>query len=73
MTQVNKEIVEALGQPAEALDFLAKLPPDAQVQLAEDVQAARQQHKREIIASLEQAVEHIPRLLRGPIRKLFGV
>lgn len=73
MSKLNEKLPDTLDRPAEELIFLEALPARAQAALAEDIQAARQSHKREIVSSLEEALKHIPRLLRGPIRKIFGV
>ena len=73
MAKLNDALPAALDQPAAELDFLTVLPAHAQEQLVADIEAAREAHKREIVTSLEEALNHIPRLLRGPIRKIFGV
>lgn len=73
VTRLNKELCTALDQPAEDLGFLEALPSKAQQQLLEDIEAARAEHKRLIIDSLNEALNHVPRLLRGPLKKIFGV
>ncbi|MDX1495929.1 MAG: hypothetical protein R3352_00085 [Salinisphaeraceae bacterium] len=73
MSEVKPALQQALGQPAEALAFLETLSKESQNQLTADIEAARKAHKKEIIASLNEALDHVPRLLRGPIRKIFGV
>lgn len=73
MTVLNEELCAALGQSAEDLSFLDALPAKAQQQLLEDIEAARAEHKRLIIDSLNEALNHVPRLLRGPLKKIFGV
>lgn len=40
--------------------------------LAEAVQAARRRQARALHEAGERALGHIPRLLRGPIRKVVG-
>jgi hypothetical protein len=40
--------------------------------LASAVQASRRRQAAELDAAGEQALSHIPRLLRGPIRKVIG-
>ena len=40
--------------------------------LADSVQAARRRQAAELAAAGEQALGHVPRLLRGPIRKIVG-
>ena len=73
MSKLNQELLTALDQPAAELAYLEVLKASDQAQLLDDISAARKAHKREILDSLEEALNHIPRLLRGPIRKLFGV
>lgn len=73
MSKLNQKLAVELDQPAAELAFLESLPDKAQATLLEDIEAARQTHKQEIVGSLEEALNHIPRLLRGPIRKIFGV
>lgn len=73
MSKLNQELPTALDQPASELAYLEVLQAVDQAQLLADIEAARKAHKREIVSSLEEALNHIPRLLRGPVRKLFGV
>ena len=40
--------------------------------LAEAIEAARVRQRAELNAAIEQAWEHVPRLLRGPLRKIVG-
>jgi hypothetical protein len=73
MSKLNQELMTALDQSASELAYLEVLQAADQAQLLADIAVARKAHKREIVGSLEEALNHIPRLLRGPIRKLFGV
>lgn len=73
MSKLNQKLAIALDQPPGELAFLEALPDKAQTMLLADIEAARDAHKRQIVARLEEALEHIPRLLRGPIKKIFGV
>ena len=40
--------------------------------LAGALRAARQRQAEELTAASEQALAHIPRLLRGPVKKIVG-
>ena len=40
--------------------------------LAGAVQAARERQRAELHAAIDAAYRHVPRLLRGPLRKLVG-
>jgi hypothetical protein len=65
-----KALDEQLGAPAPRA--LAELT-DAQVRdLADSIRAARHAQAAELAAAGEQALRHIPKLLRGPVRKVVG-
>ena len=40
--------------------------------LAEAIEAARQRQRAELHAAIDTAYGHVPRLLRGPLRKVLG-
>ena len=40
--------------------------------LAEAVEAARERQRAELHAAIDTAYGHVPRLLRGPLRKVLG-
>ena len=50
----------------------AKLTDDESAHLAATIHAAREHQRATLAAAGEAAFRHIPRLLRGPIRKLVG-
>jgi len=51
---------------------LADVAPEDLDHLAGAIRAAHRRQGAELAAAGEQALTHIPRLLRGPIRKLLG-
>ena len=51
---------------------VAALSDDELGHLAEAIRAARHRQAAELQAAGEKAFGHIPRLLRGPIRKVMG-
>jgi len=54
-------------------DLTAELSEEDQRHLASLVDAARLQRRREFDEALEEATRHLPRLVRGPAKKiLFG-
>ncbi len=53
-------------------DGLAKLDETELIDLADAVRDARRRQALELAAAGDKAFGHIPRLLRGPIRKLLG-
>jgi hypothetical protein len=49
------------------------LPDDEMQELADLIRGARAAQGAELQASLLGALDHIPRPLRGPVRKVFGL
>lgn len=49
------------------------LSDDEQQRLADLILTARKDQGEELQASLLSALDHLPRLLRGPVRKVFGL
>lgn len=61
---------QQLGAPAP--QSLGTLKPDDLHDLADAVHSARRRQAHELAAAGDAAFGHIPRLLRGPIRKVLG-
>lgn len=61
------ETVLHAAPPAE----LAALPPDAIADLAAAIRTARREQGAALEAAGEQALTHVPRLLRGPVKKVL--
>lgn len=51
---------------------LSTLTPDQQADLAGAVVDAKRRQRKALAEAGEQALKLIPRILRGPVRKLFG-
>ena len=51
---------------------IAALDHDDREDLADAVRAARRRQSAELRRALDGALQYIPRLLRGPVRKVFG-
>lgn len=51
---------------------LSRLEPAALRDLAQAITDARHRQAAELAAAGDQALRHIPRLLRGPIRRMFS-
>jgi hypothetical protein len=49
-----------------------KLSPADRDAVAVLIQAARERQGAELRAAVDGAYDHVPRLLRGPLRKLLG-
>ena len=50
---------------------LAALAPDAQEWLREAARAALERERAELEAAVDRAMEHVPWLLRGAVRKIL--
>jgi hypothetical protein len=57
------------AEPPAAVSGLAE---EHLTHLAGAVQAARRRQAEQLQGASDQALEHIPRLLRGPIKKMVG-
>lgn len=64
---------KALGVDSGALPCLDKLDDAAAKQLARHLDEANRAHHQHIEQSMQEALNHFPRLLRGPIKKIFGM
>jgi hypothetical protein len=63
-------LAEALGEqpPASFIDA----DPEAVLALAEAVRRAEADQAAQLRDAVDRSFEHVPRLLRGPVRKLLG-
>lgn len=73
MADSNDKLARLLRSPAAKLDFLGGLSEAERQKLAADIDGARQAHSKHIRGSMEEAINHLPWLLRAPVRKLFGL
>ena len=55
--------------PSEAV---TGLPDEYQAHLGGAIRTARHRQAEQLARASEQALEHVPRLLRGPLRKIVG-
>lgn len=58
------------GDPPEAF---SALPKDALAALTAALRAARSRQKNELDTALTKALEHVPALMRLPVRKVLGL
>lgn len=65
-----KALEEQLGAPPP--EGLSALTDEQLGDLARAVRAARHQQAAELAAAGDQAMQHIPKLLRVPLRKVLG-
>ena len=57
---------------AEPPPDLASLGDEQLADLAEAIETARTRQREELHAAIDDAYGHLPRLLRGPLRKVLG-
>ncbi|HEY1968029.1 MAG TPA: hypothetical protein VGH89_08790 [Pseudonocardia sp.] len=70
MTDCTAELRAELGKDLDVLDSLTQ---DEQAELLEMVRQARAGQHQALDGALNQVLKHLPRLVRGPARKiLFG-
>lgn len=69
MPKLDAALLEVLGEP---LPELEQLSTANQKKLAADMAAAHQAHDAFLKESMDNALEHIPRLLRGTVKKFWG-
>jgi len=67
-----KDLPKLLRAPAGKLSFLDALSEADRKRLAEDVARASQLHSHHIRKAMAEALNHIPWILRAPVRKLFS-
>jgi hypothetical protein len=66
-------LARALARPAAELGYLSRLDAGARAKLLADVERARALHGQHLRGAMENALGHIPWLLRAPMRRLFGL
>jgi hypothetical protein len=64
------DLSAALGAPPPV--SLRDADPAAVATLAGAIRQAHEHQEAELVAATDRAFEHIPRLLRGPVRRLLG-
>lgn len=70
MAKLDPALVEAIGEPMSELEVLDS---KSQKKLAADLAAAHEKHDAFLQKSMEEALNHIPRLLRGTVKKILGL
>ena len=68
-----QQIASKLNTTAENLELLKALDETSQRQLLEHIQHAHKANEKHIYKSMEEALVHFPRLLRGPVKRVFGL
>ena len=70
MPKLDAALIDALGGPMPELEQLSAAN---QKKLAADLAAAHQALDAFLKQSMDNALEHIPRLLRGTVKKILGL
>lgn len=72
MARADVEVLarELGGDPPESFNVL---PSEAQQALIAALRAARTRQRNQLDQALTQALEHVPLLMRGPVRKILGL
>lgn len=68
---LNPELVKVLQCSDSDLDYLSELEPAQQQMLLEQLEHARARQHEHVRQAGIDAVNHLPRLLRKPLLKLF--
>jgi hypothetical protein len=66
------DLAKLLRAIPKKLEFLDELADADRKRLAEDVARASQLHSHHIRKAMAEALNHIPWILRAPVRKLFS-
>jgi hypothetical protein len=64
-------LADELGVEPDALGFLTEHAPRDVARLSELVRGARARQDEELRVAFDRTLEHVPRLLRGQVRKLL--
>ena len=67
---MSTALKEFLGHDIHELD---KLDAAAQQQLLADMTAAKHTHEKHLYKAMEDALGHLPWIIRTPVKKLFGL
>ncbi|MFT5064260.1 MAG: hypothetical protein ACI91G_001635 [Gammaproteobacteria bacterium] len=70
-TSTNPDLAVALGCSEADSDYLSVLSPEQQGQLTEQLKHARRAQRAHVRGAALDAINHLPRLLRKPLLKLF--
>lgn len=69
MAELDALLLDVIGEPIAGLEKLGKAE---QKKLAADLVLAQGKHQAILKQSMEDALQHIPRFLRGTIQKMMG-
>lgn len=67
------QIASELKTNTDSIQLLHALDEGGREQLLEHIKQARKANETHIHNSMEKALQHFPRLLRGPVKRIFGL
>ncbi|MCG8669954.1 MAG: hypothetical protein MI867_11115 [Pseudomonadales bacterium] len=68
-----EQIARELKTTTKNMELLQAMDETSQRKLLEHIQHAHKTNEKHIYKSMEQALEHFPRMLRGPVKRIFGL
>ena len=68
-----EQIARELKTTTKNMELLQAMDEPSQRKLLEHIQHAHKTNEQHIYKSMEQALEHFPRMLRGPVKRIFGL
>jgi hypothetical protein len=69
--QISSRLAAAMRSSEENLDYLAALSAEQQDQLVEQLDHARSAQHAHVRGAAVDAINHLPRILRKPLLKMF--
>lgn len=69
--KINARLTAALKSCEENVEYLTNLSCDQQAKLAEQLKHARSKQHAHVRCAAVDAINHLPRLLRRPLLKMF--
>ncbi|AXQ29482.1 hypothetical protein D0B54_12620 [Solimonas sp. K1W22B-7] len=69
----QQRLAETLDRPAAEFQAFAALQPAQLDLLAESILQTQQRQREALAKAIEDALGHIPMLLRGPVKKVLGI
>jgi hypothetical protein len=71
VSETDRKLARLLRAAPGKLDPLSKLSEEDRARLASDIERAHQHHSTHIRRAMAEALNHLPWILRGPVKKIF--
>lgn len=72
MSETDQKLAKLLRATPAKLEPLSRLSEDDRKRLAADIERAHQHHSTHIRRAMAEALDHLPWILRGPVKKIFS-